>query len=108
MKDLVFKERPVKKLMERYIRSYIVKNVVSKNVVKLKLLGSMRICLVVNISRIVRYRELVKKQKVEKLKLVEVNEVEKWEVEKILNKRKVRGVMKYLVHWKRFTVENDI
>ena len=29
------------------------------------------------------------------------------EVEKILNKRKIRGVEKYLVHWKGFTVEYD-
>ena len=29
--------------------------------------------------------------------------VEKWEVEKILNKRKIRGVEKYLVQWKGFT-----
>jgi len=29
-------------------------------------------------------------------------------MEKILNKRKVRGVMKYLVYWKGFMVENDI
>jgi len=28
-------------------------------------------------------------------------------VEKILNKRKVREVIKYLVHWKRFTAENN-
>jgi len=28
-------------------------------------------------------------------------------VEKILNKRKVRGVEKYLVQWKGFTVEHD-
>ena len=57
MKDLVFKERPVKKLIERYVGSYIVKEVVLKNAVKLV---SMRIHPVVNISRIVRYRELVK------------------------------------------------
>jgi len=53
------------------------------------------------------YRELVKRQNVEELKPVEVNRVEEWEVEKILNKRKVRGVMKYLVYWKRFIVENN-
>ena len=29
-------------------------------------------------------------------------------MEKILNKRKVRGVMKYLVCWKRFIAENNI
>jgi len=28
---------------------------------------------------------------------VEVEEVEEWEVEKILNKQKIRGVVKYLV-----------
>ena len=33
---------------------------------------------------------------------------EKWKVEKILNKIKVRGVMKYLVYQKVFTTENDI
>ena len=31
------------------------------------------------------------------MKLVEVEEVEKWKFEKILNKRKVRGIVKYLV-----------
>ena len=43
----------------------------------------MRIHLVVNISRVERYRELMKRQRVEKLKLVEVSGVKKWEVEKI-------------------------
>ena len=32
-------------------------------------------------------------------------EVEEWKVEKILNKRKIRGVEKYLVQWKGFTVK---
>jgi len=31
------------------------------------------------------------------MKLVKVDGVEEWKVEKILNKRKVRGVVKYLV-----------
>ena len=39
------------------------------------------------------------------MKLVEVEEVEEWEVEKISNKRKVRGVVKYLVRWKGFMAE---
>jgi len=34
-KDLVFKERPTKKLMERYVRLYMIEEVVSLNVVKL-------------------------------------------------------------------------
>jgi len=61
MKDLIFKERPVKKLTERYVEFYVVEEIVSRNTVKLKLPVSMRIHLVVNISRIVRYREPVKR-----------------------------------------------
>jgi len=54
---------------------YVIEKVVSKNTVKLKLLISMRIHLVVNVSKIVRYRELVKRQRVEKPKLVKVDGV---------------------------------
>jgi len=39
----------------------------------------------------------VEGQKREKAKLIEVEGVEEWEVEKILNKRKIRGIEKYLV-----------
>ena len=50
----------------------------------------------------------MKGQKKEEGKLVEVEGVEEWEVEKILNKKKIRGVEKYLVWWKGFTAEGDI
>jgi len=106
-KDLVFKERPSKKLMERYVRPYAIEEVVSLNAVKLKLPSSMRIHPVVNISRIVRYKEQVKGQKKEEGKPVEVEGVKEWEVEKILNKKKIRGVVKYLIRWKGFMVEGD-
>ena len=96
-KDLVLKERPVRKLMERYVGPYMIEEVVSLNAVKLGLPTSMRIHLVVNVSRIVRYKEQVKGQKKEEGKPVEVEGVEEWEVEKILNKRKIRGVEKYLI-----------
>jgi len=49
----------------------------------------------------------VKEQKNKEGKPVEVEGVEKWEVEKILNKKKMRGVEKYLVRWKGFTVEHN-
>ena len=97
MKDLVFKERPVQKLMERYVGPYVIEEVVSSNAVKLRLLSSMRIHPVVNVSWIVRYKEQVKGQKNEEEKPVEVEGVEEWEVEKILNKKKMREVEKYLV-----------
>ena len=96
-KDLVFKERPSKKLTERYVGPYVIEEVVSSNTVKLRLLSLMRIHLVVNVSRIVRYKEQMKGQKKERGKLVEVEGVEEWEVEKILNKKMMRGVVKYLI-----------
>jgi len=49
----------------------------------------------------------VKGQKKEEGKPVEVEGVEEWEVEKILNKKKMRGVEKYLIRWKGFTAEGD-
>jgi len=67
----------------------VVEEVVSKNVVKLKLPTSIEIHLVVNISGVVRYREPIKEQKVEEPKPIEIDRVEEWEVGKILNKRKV-------------------
>ena len=76
IKKLVFKERLMKKLIERYIRLYIVKEVILRNMVKLKLLAFMRIHPVVNVNRIVKYRKPVKEQKVEKPKSVKVNKVE--------------------------------
>ena len=56
-KDLVFKERPTKKLTERYVGPYAIEEVVLSNAVKLRLPCSMRIHLVVNVSRIVKYKE---------------------------------------------------
>ena len=52
-KDLVFKERPVRKLVDQYISPYIIEEVVSINVIKLQLPTSMRIYPVMNISWIV-------------------------------------------------------
>ena len=72
----VFKERLVKKLMERYIGPYKIEEVISKNVVKLKLPALIRIHSVVNVSRIERYRELVRRQRVEEPMPVEVDGVE--------------------------------
>jgi len=49
-KDLVFKERPARKLVERYVELYKIEEVVSMNAVKLRLPSSMRIHPVVNVS----------------------------------------------------------
>ena len=50
MKDLVFKERPAKKLVNCYVDLYIIDEVVSTNAVKLQLPMSMRIYPVMNVS----------------------------------------------------------
>ena len=107
-KDLMFKEILARKLVDQYVSLYTIKKMVSTNVIKLQLPTLMRIHLVVNISQIVWYKEQVGGQKKKEGKLIEVEEVEEWEVEKILNKRKIRGMEKYLVRWKRFIVEHDI
>ena len=46
-------------------------------------------------------------QKKEEEKSVKVERVEEWEVEKVLNKKKMRGVEKYLIWWKSFIAEGD-
>ena len=50
-------KRATKKLMEKSIGPYVVKKIVLENVVELELLASLRIHLVVNVRRIVKYRE---------------------------------------------------
>jgi len=52
-------KRVTKKLMEKFIGPYIVRKIVSENAVKLELPALLRIHLVVNVRRIVKYREQV-------------------------------------------------
>ena len=74
-KDLAFKERPARKLVDQYIGLYTIEEMVSTNVVKLQLSTSIRIHLVVNVSWIVQYREQVEEQKKEEIKLIEVEDI---------------------------------
>ena len=60
--------------MDQCVGLYIIEEIVSTNIVKLNM---MRIYLVVNVSWVVRNRELVKEQRVEKPKPVEVDSEEK-------------------------------
>jgi len=46
----------------------------------------------VNVSQVVWYREQVERQKVEEVKLVEIDKVKEWK-----KQNKIRGVVKYLV-----------
>ena len=96
-KDLVFEERPVRKLVDQYIGPYTIEKVVSTNTIKLRLPTSMRIHLVVNVSWVVQYQKQVGGQKKEEVKPIKVEGEEKQEVERIFNKKKVRDIEKYLI-----------
>jgi len=65
--------------------------------VKLELPSIVKIHPVVNVSRIQYYVRQVEGQKKKQLAPVIIEREEEWEVEKILNKQKIRGKDKYLV-----------
>ena len=48
-------KRLTRKLMEKYIRPYVVKKIVSENVIELEFPALLRVYLVVNVRRIVKY-----------------------------------------------------
>jgi len=89
--------RRTEKLTETFVGPYKIKKIVSSNTVKLELPSTVKIHLVVNISRIRKYIGQVEGQKKEQPAPVIIEEEEEWEVERILNKRWVREKDKYLV-----------
>jgi len=99
MKDLKWqmKGRRSEKLTERFVGSYKVKEIISSNAIELELPKSIRIHPVVNVSRVQLYRPQVKGQKKTPPKLVIIKREEEFEVEKIINKRTVRGKKQFLV-----------
>jgi len=99
--------RRTEKLMERFVGPYKIKKIVSSNAVELELPSTVKIHPVVNISRIRRYIGQVEGQKKEQPLPVIIEGEEEWEVERILNKRRIRGKDKYLVQWKGFMAESN-
>ena len=100
-------KRVTKKLTEKFIRPYVIRKIISENVVELELLASLRIHPVVNVRRIVKYRKQIEGQKKILLPLVEVAGEKKYEIEEILDRQERRGKMKYLVEWKGYTAEEN-
>ena len=87
-KDLKYQmvRRRTKKLTERFMGPYKIKKIVLTNVVELKLPRTVKIHLVVNVSRIHRYVGQVEGQRKEQLTPVLIEREEEWKVERILNK----------------------
>jgi len=81
--------RSSEKLVERFVGPYKIKAIISSNVVELELPASIKIHPVVNVSQIKRYVDQVNGQRKETPQSVVIEGEEEWEVEKILNKRKV-------------------
>ena len=97
----------LKKLVKQFVGPYKIKGIISSNIVELELPATVKIHPVVNISWIKQYIGQVDSQRKETPQPVVIKGEEEWEVEKILNKRKVRGKDKFLVQWKGFTAEGD-
>ena len=106
MKDLKWqmKGRRSEKLTEHFVGPYKVKGIVSSNAIELELPSPIKIHPVVNVSRVRPYKPQVKGQKKIPPKPVIIKGEE---VEKIINKRMVRGREKFLVRWKGYMAEED-
>jgi len=79
------------------VGSYKVKRIILTNAIELELPSTIKIHLVVNVSRVHMYKDQVEGQKKEWPLLVIIEGKEEYKVEKILNKRKFRGKNRYLV-----------
>jgi len=93
--------------MKYFVGPYKVKGIVSSNTIELELSKSIKIHPVVNASRVRLYKPQVEGQKRILPKPVIIEGEEEFEIEKISNKRIVRGKEKFLVRWKGYTAEED-
>jgi len=90
-------KRATKKLTEKFIGPYVVKKIVSENVVELELLVLLRVHPVVNVRRLVKYREQVEGQKKIPPPPVKVAGKKEYKVKEILDRQERRGKTRYLV-----------
>jgi len=101
------KERRLEKLTECFVGPYKVKEIISSNAIELELPKSIKIHPIVNVNRLRLYKPQVEGQKKILPKLVIIERKEEFEIEKILNKRTVRGKKQFLVRWKGYMAEED-
>ena len=101
------KGRRSEKLTEQFVEPYKVKEIVSSNAIELELPRSIKIYPIVNVSRIRLYKPQVEGQRRIPPKLVIIEGEEEFKVEKILNKKTIRGKEKFLVRQKGYTAEEN-
>ena len=100
-------KRAMKKLTEKFIGPYVVKKIVLENAVELELLASLRVHPVVNVRRLMKYRDQVEGQKKIPPPPVKIAGEKEYEIEEILDRQERRGKIRYLVKWKGYTVEGN-
>ena len=90
-KDLKYQiaRRHIEKFTECFVGPYKIKAIISSNAIELELPSMVKIHLVVNVSRVWRYKSQVEGQRKETPQPVVIEGEEEWEVEKIMNKRKI-------------------
>jgi len=88
--SMELRKRVTKKLMEKFIGPYVVRKIVSENAVELELPALLRIHPVVNVRRIVKYKEQVERQKKIPPPPVKVAGEKEYEVEEILDRQEKR------------------
>ena len=92
-------------MTERFVGSYKIKSIVSTKVIKLELPETIKIHLVVNISRMQKYQGQIEGQKKTLSQPVIIEGEKECEIEKILNKKIIQEKEKYLVWWKGYIAE---
>ena len=91
--------RSSKKLDYKRIGPYSILKKVNKNAYKLDLPPTMKIHNVFHVSLLDKYREPVEGQKPSEPAPVIVEQEEEWEVERILDSRRRKRKLQYLVQW---------
>ena len=100
--------RVSKKLTEQWLGPYDITKRIGDNALELRLLRSMKIHPVVNISRVKPYKECLEGQPTFKpgpVQVTEDREIE-FEVESIVDSRWKGRRLEYLVHWKGYSDED--
>lgn len=101
-------KRPNKKLSDKLIGPFIIRNRIGTQAYRLALPPTYRIHNVFHVSLLELYKRRAGDDSIPDYTAPElVNDVEEWEVEKILDKRKRKGEVEYLIRWAGYPTEYD-
>ena len=97
-----------KKLLDKAINPFIIRTRIETQAYRLALPPTYRIHNVFHISLLELYKRRISDSSIPEYTAPElVDDVEEWEVEKILDKRKRKGEVEYLIRWAGYPTEYD-